>query len=98
MAEVQVTVAGRTYRLACRDDDEPALRAAAHAVDARATQLAEQLGAVGESRLLLMTALSFAGDGGGSRPTTLPDQQWLDRVAERLEQVASHLEHAAEAH
>lgn len=101
MAELLLTVAGRSYRLACRDGDEPSLRQAAQSVDVRATQLAAQLGAVGESRLLLMTALSLAGDDDGrgeSRQGAEPDMQWLHLVAERLEQVASHLEQAAGAH
>jgi len=100
MAELQLSVAGRAYRLACRDDDEAALREAARSVDARASQLASQLGAVGESRLLLMTALSFAGE-----PATADNQQGasgdidlLLTLAERLEQLAGRLEQAAEAH
>ncbi len=104
MAELQLQVAGRTYRLACRDDDEEALRAAAQSVDARASQLAAQLGAVTESRLLLMTALSFAGSV-ADKPTsgTEPfasrcDPDWLIALADRLEQLAASLEQAAGAH
>ncbi len=61
MAEVSVEVAGRAYRLACRDGDEPGLLAAAARLDATATQLTRNLGGVAENRLLLMAALLVTG-------------------------------------
>lgn len=93
MAEVTLQVAGRSYRLACRDGEEQALQAAGQAVDSRATALARTLGAVPESRLLLMTALSFAG-GTTAQPGTDP-APLLDSIAEQLESLAARLEDMA---
>lgn len=98
MAELLLTVAGRSYRLACRDDDEIALRQAAQSVDQRATQLAGRMGAVGESRLLLMTALSFAGEPGNGVAAPVSDPHRLQALADRLERLADDLERTAGAH
>jgi cell division protein ZapA len=91
MAELTVTVAGRAYRLACRDGEEAALRAAAAEVDGIATGLIGTLGAVGEGRLLLMTALSLAGGAGAAAPDSEP----LAALADRVERLAERLEAAA---
>lgn len=92
MAEVVLTVAGRPYRLACRDGEEAALAAAGRAVDARASALAGSLGAVGEARLLLMTALSFAGDPESAPSAAALPSPALADLANRLESLAEHLE------
>lgn len=60
MAELDVTVAGRSYRLACDDGQEPHLRTLAAALDSDARALAAAGGIIGEARLLLMTALLTA--------------------------------------
>jgi len=62
MAEVNVNVGGRDYRLACRDGEEEDLRAAASLLDSRVSNLNENLGSVGEARLLLMAALLVSGE------------------------------------
>lgn len=61
MADMSVTVAGRNYRLACADGEEPHLKSLVDAVSAEADALVKQLRtAPEEGRLLLMTALVFA--------------------------------------
>lgn len=60
MAEVDVVVAGRTYRLGCEDGQEGHLAALAAAVDAEARSIAGRTGALGEGKLLLMAALMMA--------------------------------------
>lgn len=102
MAEVTLAIAGRSYRLACRDGDEPGLAAAAAHLDAHATRLLASLGAIPEARLLLMSGLLVAGEllearGGAdgdaqpAAPAATPD---LAELAERLERLADRLEGA----
>ena len=74
MGQLDVTVAGRTHRLACEDGQEDRLRALAAQVDAEARSLQAQLGAVGEPRLLLMAALLFA-DRAGEREAALREAE-----------------------
>ncbi len=60
MGQVTIQVNGRDYALACDDGEEPHVRELADFVNARLSQLVEGVGQVGESRLLLMTALMIA--------------------------------------
>ncbi len=62
MAEVAITVNGRTYRFACQDGEEPRLRELAAYVKSRMDGILREHGNVGEERLLLMTALLIADD------------------------------------
>ncbi len=58
MAEVDILVNDRTYRVACQDgQEERLLRLAAH-LDRESRALVGDLGQIGESRLLLLTALT----------------------------------------
>lgn len=60
MAQLDVTVAGRAYRLACEDGQEARLKSLCAQIDGETRQLAATMGGVGETRLLLMAALLFA--------------------------------------
>lgn len=62
MAEVNLSVGGRAYKLACRDGEEADLRAAAGLLESRVGSLMEAHGAVAEPRLLLMAALLVSGE------------------------------------
>lgn len=60
MPELEITVAGRSFQVACQAGEEHFLRAAAALLDAEAAPLAAQAGRLTESRLLLMTGLMLA--------------------------------------
>nr|WP_047168700.1 cell division protein ZapA [Sphingomonas sp. Y57] len=60
MADVDVDVAGRRYRLSCRDGEEDHLRALVHMVGAKAEELTGALGEMTEARTLLLSALLLA--------------------------------------
>ncbi len=62
MAQVQVTVNGRNYSIACDDGEEEHLAGLAEYVDGRVSELASSLGQIGEGRLLLMASLLIADD------------------------------------
>jgi cell division protein ZapA len=104
MAEVDITIAGRHYRVACRDGEEQNLRRAAEMVDAKSREALAGLGALSESRQLLFASLLLADQliekkGVQSPPPTMPpDPQVVRRVdalAERLERLAGNLEKEA---
>jgi cell division protein ZapA len=95
VADVLVSVGGRSYRLACRDDEEDALRAAARYLDSRAASIAKALGALTESRLLLMAGLQVVSelqDRTEARQAPddalLPIAEALERLVERMEAIA----------
>ena len=98
MAEVDLTIAGRAYRVACRAGEEENLRAAGALVDAKSREAIAGLGTLSESRQLLFAALLLADqivDGRVDEIDTGPDPvlvERADRLAERLESIADALE------
>lgn len=60
MAEVTITLNGRTYRLECGDGEEEHLLSLSDMVGDRLDGLKKQFGQVGDDRLLLMAALMIA--------------------------------------
>lgn len=60
MAEVSLSINGRSYQVACQDGEEDQLRSLASEIDQHVRDLAAGVGQVGDSRLLLMAALMVA--------------------------------------
>ena len=57
MAQVTVTLNGRTYRLRCADGEEERLHRLVDHVRAKLADLTTQFGQIGNERLMLMTAI-----------------------------------------
>jgi cell division protein ZapA len=57
MAHVQVTIAGRSYRMACGDGEEQHLEALAASFDAKIAEMRAAFGEIGDMRLHVMAAL-----------------------------------------
>ncbi|WP_018266804.1 cell division protein ZapA [Methylosinus sp. LW4] len=62
MAHVVVTIAGRTYRMACEDGEEAHLDELAKLVENKILSLREGFGDIGEQRITVMAALTLADD------------------------------------
>ena len=60
MAHVQVTIAGRSYRMACADGEEQHLEQLAGTFEARIGEMRASFGEIGDMRLHVMAALTFA--------------------------------------
>ena len=57
MSEIDVFIAGRAYKVACRDGEEDALRKAAALVDTKSREALAGLGTLSEARQLLFASL-----------------------------------------
>ena len=57
MAQVDVAINGKSYKIACDDGQEDHLLKLASNVDQRVQQLAASVGQVGDARLLVMACL-----------------------------------------
>ena len=101
MAEVDLTIAGRTYRVACRDGEEDSLHSAARLVDAKSREALAGLGTLSEARQLLFASLLLADqlleqkpDSAAAAVPSGPDPDLIHRaesIANRLETLADTL-------
>jgi cell division protein ZapA len=102
VAEVDLIIGGRPYKVGCRDGEEETLRAAARILDAKSREALAGLGTLSEARQLLFAGLLLADQLIDQRPEVAaaaeppgPDPELVNRaeqVALRLESLAEHLE------
>ena len=105
MAEVNIRIAARTYPVACRDGEEARLHDVAALVDAKARAAMGALGQMSENRTLLFASLMLADGMVDAAVPASPAPQPLDpiladaleRLAGRMEALATHLEDAGAA-
>jgi len=67
MAQITVSIAGRTYRMACGDGEEEHLAGLAAGFDAKIDEMRKAFGEIGDMRLHVMAALTYADDLGEAR-------------------------------
>ena len=60
MTQVNVTINGRQFRMACEDGEEPHLAQLAADLDDRISRLRLRFGEIGDTRLTVMAALTLA--------------------------------------
>jgi cell division protein ZapA len=60
MSQVNVTINGRQFRMACEDGQEDHVRDLARDLDARIEHLRAKFGEIGDTRLTVMAALTVA--------------------------------------
>ena len=100
MAQVPITVAGRTYRMACAEGEEAHLEGLAAELEGRISELRGAFGEIGDQRLIVMAALAFADERFEALKTikALEAQtQELRAANETVEQTVGHWAVAATA-
>jgi cell division protein ZapA len=60
MAQVNVTISGKTYRMACEDGQEEHLEGMAERLNASIEHLRQRFGEIGDQRLTVMAAITLA--------------------------------------
>ncbi|MEL6520145.1 MAG: cell division protein ZapA [Pseudomonadota bacterium] len=60
MAELEIEIGGRAFKVACQEGEEAFLKSAAALLDAEASALVNQIGRMPETRMLLMAGLMLA--------------------------------------
>lgn len=109
MPQVDVTINGRHYQIACDEGQEDHLARLAGYVDDRVQELVAAIGQVGDTRLLVMTSLLVAdelseaystlSEAGlappeeGSAPISILERDAA--VADRIEAIANRIENIA---
>jgi cell division protein ZapA len=97
VAEVDLTIAGRPYRVACRTGEEDNLRAAAALVDAKSREALAGLGTMSEARQLLFASLLLADQIVDNQPPQAAPAAPDPLVAKSAKALASRLETLADA-
>jgi cell division protein ZapA len=107
MAEITVTVNGRSFALSCEDGQEARTRRLAQYVDAKVREFAKTLGQVDEMRLLLLATLVITDElaeanqalaeerrraHGEAGATADATADHVAALAERIEAIAARLE------
>ncbi|MEE8515258.1 MAG: cell division protein ZapA [Alphaproteobacteria bacterium] len=107
MAQVDITINGRDYSIACDDGQEDHLLRLGEYVDKKVTEMVAEVGQVGDTRLLVMASLLIADDlseafeeiaalekGSGRKAPGVPKSvvEGIDGLAERIENIAATLE------
>jgi cell division protein ZapA len=93
---MNITINGHAYAVACNAGEEERLKVLGSIVNDRVSRLAEGLGQIGESKLLLMAAILLAdemtegGDGGALLDTQAIAA--LESAAARVEAIAAGLD------
>jgi cell division protein ZapA len=101
MAEVDLTIVGRSYSVACRAGEEESLRNAAALVDGKSREALAGLGTLSESRQLLFASLLLADQllekrtAEGPPPPDPAVVQRVTQLADRLESLADAIEPGA---
>ncbi len=60
MAEVNLLIAGKSYRMACDDGQEPHLQGLAEQIDGKIADMRESFGEIGDMRLTVMASIVVA--------------------------------------
>tara|TARA_B100000242_G_scaffold7091_1_gene4586 strand:- start:67 stop:387 length:321 start_codon:yes stop_codon:yes gene_type:complete len=106
LAQVDVSVNGQSYRIACEDGQEDRLVDLAALVDEKVLDLVDQIGQVGSNRLLVMAALIIAdelvdlkNEAGSSQERADNSNQQdavlaLQEITKRIENIADQVEQA----
>ena len=106
MAQVDVSVNGQSYRIACEDGQEDRLVDLAALVNEKVLDLVDQIGQVGSNRLLVMAALIIAdelvdlkNEAGSSQERADNSNQQdavlaLQEITKRIENIADQVEQA----
>jgi cell division protein ZapA len=110
MAELTVTIGGRAYLLACDEGEEARLGDLAQLVDAKISSIRQRFGALGDQRLNIMAAITFADEWAEAnermreleaelarlKMATLGVPEWVERLASSLGEAAQRIERVAQ--
>ena len=80
MAALVVSIAGRSYRIACGDGEEARLEELARYVETKIQSMHENFGEIGEQRINVMAAIAIADESFDAREKIVALEQELARA------------------
>ncbi len=97
MAEVSVRVNGRLYTVGCEDGQEQHVQGLAQLFDQHVTQVADEVGQLGDTRLFLLGALMLADELAETRSNLGAAGTNLTHIQAERERIESRAAEALEA-
>src|SRR5277367_2862323 len=92
MSQISVTIAGHKYRLACNEGEEARLESLAGVIDDKISEMRRSFGEIGDQRLVIMAALTFADNLAEARDEAAAERKRSDAAEERAQALASSLD------
>ena len=89
MPQVEITIGGRNFEVACQEGEEQYLVTAAAMLDAEAAHLSAQIGRMPESRMLLMAGLMLADRTAGLEDQLRESELELNGLRAQIEEAAA---------
>jgi cell division protein ZapA len=93
MAEVTVTIAGRNYRMACDDGQEPHLTQLGDLVDQKIADMRASFGEIGDMRLTVMASIVIADELAETKSRILALEEKLERLRKADSSTLAATEH-----
>jgi cell division protein ZapA len=97
MGQVNTSIAGRQYRLACEDGQEEHLLGLAKELETRIIDLRRKFGEIGDTRLTVMAALMLADESAEARAKQRKLEDELAAFEETREASAARTRQASDA-
>jgi cell division protein ZapA len=92
MAHVSVTIDNRRYRLACNEGEEARIESLAGMIDEKVNELRGSFGEIGDSRLVVMAALTIADNLTEAREQAASARQGAEAAEARAASIAASIE------
>jgi cell division protein ZapA len=86
VAQVNVTISGRVYRMACEDGQEAHLQGLADRLDRTIVHLKESFGEIGEQRLIVMAAIMAMDEAGEAKRRMAALESEVERLRQSVGQ------------
>ncbi|NBS34637.1 MAG: cell division protein ZapA [Methylocystaceae bacterium] len=84
MAALVVSIAGRSYRIACGDGEEARLEELVRYVESKIFSMHESFGEIGEQRLNVMAAIAIADEAADARDRVQALELELKEIREKI--------------
>lgn len=94
MAQVEITINGRDYRIACEDGQEGHLTQLAAYLDGKVGELVDEVGQIGDTSLMVMAGLLVADELSDTREELIAASRGVE---ERAQDIAADARARAEA-
>lgn len=89
MPQVDISIGGRNFEVACQEGEEHYLTSAAGLLDAEAQHLSDQIGRMPEARMLLMAGLMLADKTAGLEDRLREAEARLGQLQGQIDQLQS---------